>query len=87
MVNTASIMVYVQCLPACLPPCLPACLPDRLTNHPSRLPDASGATWLQLAAISQALAEADKCLVDGADEMLQLLNAAAKMQQAFNRMA
>jgi hypothetical protein len=30
---------------------------------------------------------ADKCLVDGADELLQLLNAASQMQHAFTTLA
>lgn len=36
---------------------------------------------LKLAAIAETLAAADKCLVDGADEMLQLLNVAGQMQK------
>jgi replication factor C subunit 2/4 len=37
----------------------------------------------QRAAICAALAQADKCLVDGADEYLQLLHVASVAQQAI----
>lgn len=38
----------------------------------------------QRAAVCTALAEADKCLVDGADEFLQLLHVASVAQQAIS---
>ena len=37
----------------------------------------------QRARICTALAEADKCLVDGSDEFLQLLHVASGAQQAI----
>lgn len=37
----------------------------------------------QKAIICEVLAHSDKCLVDGADEFLQLLNVAAQVQKAL----
>lgn len=41
----------------------------------------------QKAEILSALAVADKCLVDGADELLQLLSVASKAQRAIHAAA
>ena len=43
----------------------------------------SGLQDKQRARICTALAEADKCLVDGSDEFLQLLHVASVAQQAI----
>ncbi len=42
---------------------------------------------LRKAGASEVLAGADKCLVDGADEMLQLLNVASQVQKVLHAAA
>eukprot|EP00798_Chlamydomonas_sp_ICE-L_P020071 gene20072-26788_t len=45
---------------------------------------ASDVTDLQKAIMFEILAASDKCLVDGADETLQLLNVASQVQKALH---
>jgi replication factor C subunit 2/4 len=47
------------------------------------LADGGASSSTQKGAVCEALAAADKCLVDGADELLQLLHVAAVAQKAL----